>query len=186
MPPAYYRLSIAVVASVSLTLAACSSAPDAKTANAANGEKKQAAADPLNYDYDTDATIWTVLGLAKKRPEHHRGPSTGDQVSPVLWQAARDTLDFVPAANEDAVTGTLVTDWYSPQSKPDQRFRVNVYVLAWALRSDSIAVEVERQVRNPTGGWADAPVERRLAQNLQDEILRRARQLKQAWSAQPS
>jgi hypothetical protein len=185
MPPAYYRLSIAVVASVSLTLAACSSAPDAKAPGAANGGK-QAAADPLNYDYDTDATIWTILGMAKKRSERARGPATGDRVSPVLWQAVHDTLDFVPAANEDAVTGTLATDWYSPQSKPDERFRVNVYILAWALRSDSIAVEVERQVRNPAAGWADAPVERKLVQNLEDEILRRARQLKQAWSAQPS
>ena len=56
------------------------------------------------------------------------------------------------------MTGLAVTDWYSPTGKPDERLRVTAFIKARALRSDSIAVTVERQTRSPAGQWQDAPV----------------------------
>ena len=43
---------------------------------------------------DTEATIWTMLGLAKKEAQQDPGPQTGSTVSPILWQATLDTLEF--------------------------------------------------------------------------------------------
>ncbi len=126
---------------------------------------------------DTDATLWTMLGLAKRESEKNPGPQTGDEVSPILWQAAQDTLHFAGFSSEDPMTGLLVTNWYSPPAKPNERLRVSVFILSRALRSDSVTVTVERQVRSPVGPWTDTPVARDVVTGLESAILQRARQI---------
>ena len=132
---------------------------------------------------DTEATIWTLLGLAKKESERRVGPQTGSTVSPVLWQAALDTLDFVKFASEDPVAGSLVTNWYSPRNKPNERYKVNVFILARSLRSDAIAVTVTREARLGDGNWLETTIEKRVETDLETAILNRARQLKREWTA---
>ena len=125
----------------------------------------------------TDETIFTVLGLAKRDAERNIGPQTGNTVSPVLWEAARDALGFAGFASEDPMTGLLVTNWYSPPGKPTERLRITVFILSRALRSDSLSVTLDRQVGSPTGQWADAPVAAATVTDLETEILLRARQI---------
>jgi hypothetical protein len=176
MSIAYYRLPLASLASLSLLLAACAQAPSQE--EAVPGPKKVAAR-PAGID--TDATIWTVLHIAKKRPPPtDSGPHVGAMVSPVLWKAAHDTLDFVPVASEDPITGALATEWYSPQDKPDERFKIAVYILSRALSSSSLAVRVQRQTRSPDGQWVNASVDRKVDTDLEAAILNRARQI---WHA---
>ena len=98
-----------------------------------------------------------MLGLAKRESERNVGPQTGNTVSPVLWEAARDALGFAGFASEDPMTGLLVTNWYSPPAKPNERLRISVFILSRALRSDSLSVTVDRQV----AGRATGAVERR-------------------------
>ena len=125
---------------------------------------------------DTESTIWTLLGIAKK-PQQEPGPATGPGVSPVLWQAVLDTLNFVEMDSLDPRAGLAVTKWYSPKGKSDQRFRITAFIKARALRSDSLAVTVERQSRPPNGQWQDATVAADVANNLENDILERARQI---------
>ena len=125
----------------------------------------QAASEP--DDIDTEATIWTVLGLAKKPSYRQPGPQTGSTVSPILWQAALDTLNFVKFASEDPLAGSLVTEWYSPPDKPNERMRINVFILSRALRSDSLSVTVDRQERSATGQWADTTIARKVEDDLE-------------------
>jgi Domain of unknown function (DUF3576) len=191
MPVAHYRLSSLVAASLSLVLTGCAASPPGGKAAAANAagappgaEKPQtAAADPPG-EIDTEATIWTVLGLAKKPSEREPGPKTGSTVSPIAWQAALDTLNFVKLSTEDPLSGMLVTDWYSPRDKPDERFRITVFVLSRMLRSDSVTVTVDRQQRSPTGEWVATTIARKVEDDLESAILRRAGQLKRAWEKQ--
>jgi hypothetical protein len=182
---AHYRLSAALAASLSLALAGCGSSPPAAKADAAKPAAAAANTPPAAPDppgeIDTEATIWTVLGLAKKPSEHEPGPQTGNTVSPILWQAAKDTLNFVKFSSEDPLTGLLVTDWYSPRDKPDERYKISVFVLSRELRSDSVAVTVDRQVRSPTGEWVQTTIARAVEDELETAILRRAGQLKRAW-----
>jgi len=175
MAIAHYRLSTAVAASLSLLLAACGSSPPAHQANI-----KTAAADPPG-EMDTEATLWTVLGLAKKPSEHQPGPRTGNTVSPILWQAALDTLGFVKFSTQDPLTGELVTEWYSPKDKPNERYKIDVFVLARTVRSDAVAVTVDRQERTATGQWTETTIARKVEDDLEAAILRRAGQLKRNW-----
>ena len=186
MTAANYRAFVVLAASLSLALGACANSPveQARTQPGA-GETQQASTSEPG-EIDTEATIFTVLGLAKKESVKEPGPKTGRTVSPILWQAAHDTLDFVKYASEDPLTGSIVTDWYSPPDNPNVRYRVNVFVLSRTLHSDSLTVTVDRQQRSPDGQWAETTVARQVETDLENEILTRARQLKRAWSAQPS
>ena len=77
----------------------------------------------------------------------------------------------------------MVSDWYSPQDKPDERFRITVFILSRYLSSSSLAVTVDRQQRSATGQWVDSTIARKVADELETRILYRARQLKRAWVA---
>jgi hypothetical protein len=184
MPVPHYRLSTALAASLSVILAAC--APAAGPATGQPGAAKAGGQQTAREDIDTEATLWTVLGFAKKGNQREPGPATGSKVSPLLYQAALDTLHFTKFASEDPLGGSLVTDWYSPPDKPDERFRIDVFILSRHLTSDSVAVTVERQVRRPTGEWVDSTVDKKVQQDLETRILYRARQLKRAWTAAAS
>jgi hypothetical protein len=195
MPVVHYRPSTALAASVCLMLAACgSTSPGAAAGAAAAGQPAAAAGQPSvaktaaapAEDVDTEATLWTILGIAKKPSQRPPGPKTGSNVSPLLWQAALDTMQFTKFASEDPLGGSLVTDWYSPRDKPDERFRIDVFVLSRHVTSDSVAVTVERQVRGPNGAWVASTVDKKVQEDLETRILYRARQLKRAWTAASS
>ena len=179
MSARYYGLLLGVVASLSLLTAGCGSQ---RPANIAADPVTGAIPTPPVVERtpgepDTEATLWTVLGLAKRESERNVGPQTGTTVSPVLWQATQDTLRFAGFAAEDPMTGLLVTEWYSPPGKPNERLRVSVFILSRALRSDSLTVTVERQAGAPGGQWRDTPVARDVVTGLESAILQRARQI---------
>jgi hypothetical protein len=180
MSVSHYRLSVALAASLSLASAACTEPPSTGQPNTASAQR---ASTSEPSEIDTEATIWTVLGLAKKESERHVGPQTGSTVSPILWQATLDTLNFVTFASEDPLAGSLVTDWYSPSGKPNERYRVNVFILARPLRSDALALTVTRQARLGDGNWLETTVARQVETDLESAILNRARQLKREWMA---
>jgi hypothetical protein len=175
MSALYYRLPLALAASLSLALAACGS----DGANGPAGPQRVAANE--SQGIDTDATIWTVLGLAREHPHEEPGPKTGPGVNPILWQAAHDTLDFVKFSAEDPMTGVMVSHWYSPAGRPNERFKVSVFIVNRVLRADSLAVRVRRQVRSPQGEWADAQADLKIDSELDAAILRRARELRHLW-----
>jgi hypothetical protein len=127
--------------------------------------------------------------------------SAGIGVNSFLWRASLDTIAFMPLASADPFGGVIITDWYTPPETPNERFKVNVYILAKALRADGIEVSVFKQARaagldalaDPggslaanvdgaaaVGGWADIPVDETVATDLENAILTRARQLRMA------
>ncbi|MBV8504804.1 MAG: DUF3576 domain-containing protein [Alphaproteobacteria bacterium] len=188
MSAIHYRASVALAASLSLGLAACAASPPAeqRAADQPGATETQKASSGEPEEIDTEANIFTVLGLAKKGSVKEPGPQTGRTVSPILWQAAHDTLDFVKYASEDPLTGSIVTDWYSPPGNPNLRYRVNVFILSRALHSDSLTVTVDRQQRSADGQWAETTIARQVETDLENAILSRARQLKRAWAPAPS
>ncbi|HTV90158.1 MAG TPA: DUF3576 domain-containing protein [Stellaceae bacterium] len=172
----YYGLLLGLAASVSLSLAGCGGDPvEAPPDTVAGPAHPQSAL--LKADDNTDETLWTWLGLGKRQSQQAQGPQTGALVSPVLWEAAHAVLNFAGVGSEDPVTGLIVTKWYSPPGKPDERLRVSVFILSRALRSDSVAVTVERETRSPDGGWRKAPVAREVPDGIDNAILTQAQRI---------
>lgn len=99
-------------------------------------------------------------------------------VNGYLWRATLDTLSFMPLASADPWGGTVITDWYSNPEKPDERFKITVYILDTRLRADGLKVTVFRQARDASGAWADAPTSDQTETDILNSILTRARQLR--------
>jgi len=97
--------------------------------------------------------------------------------NPYLWQASLESLDFMPLAQADSGGGVIISDWYAPPETPDERFKVTVYILDQALRADALKVSVFRQTSGENG-WIDAAVDKATAASLEDNILKRARELR--------
>jgi hypothetical protein len=99
-------------------------------------------------------------------------------VNKFIWQAALDTLSFLPLASTDPFTGVIATDWGTTPQAPGERFKVTAYVLGSGLSAASLKVAVYREVQTDKGRWVPAPVSADTARKLEDAILTRARQIR--------
>jgi hypothetical protein len=117
------------------------------------------------------------------------GRSSGNQqgaggggigVNSFLWRAALDSLAFMPLASADPFGGVIVTDWHSLPEAPNERLKVNVFIMGRELRADGVRAAVFRQRREANGSWSDVAVEEGTISRLEDAILTRARELRLA------
>jgi hypothetical protein len=117
----------------------------------------------------------SILG-GKKTDQGGGGGGIG--VNSFLWRASLDTLAFMPLASADPFGGVIITDWYSPPESPDERFKVNIFILDRQLRSDGVRAAVFHQHHEANGAWADTSVAAATQTDLENAILSRARQLR--------
>jgi hypothetical protein len=103
---------------------------------------------------------------------------SGIGVNAYLWRATLDTMSVWPITSADPFGGVVITDWYAPPSTPNERFKMNIYILDRALRADGVRVSVFRQVKNATNNWQDTNVQPSTATKLENAILMRARQFR--------
>ena len=132
--------------------------------------------------YEDDPGVFGAGGLfGPKLPDDQGGGGGGIGVNNLLWRASLDTVSFMPLVSADPFGGVIITDWYTPPSAPDERFKINIYILGRALRADGIRASVFRQ-QQQGGGWVDAPVALNTATDLENAILTRARQMRLSGS----
>lgn len=134
------------------------------------------------YESDPRKSIFGGDGIsfggAKDQASADTGGSGGIGVNSYLWRATLDTISFMPVTSADPFGGVILTDWYAPPDTPNERFKLNVYVLGKALRADGIQVSVFRQMLDGSGQWRDSVVETEASRKIEDSILTRARQLR--------
>lgn len=143
---------------------------------ACSGSDKEAAKEPEPVQV-TDGRNGGLLEQLLGGP----GGGSGDPsiaVNSFLWRASLDTVSFLPLSTADPFGGIIITDWYSPPATPEERFKVTVYILDRELRADGLRVAVFRQTRTPGTGWIEAKVDRRTGRDLENAILKRARQMR--------
>ncbi|MCK6418961.1 MAG: DUF3576 domain-containing protein [Alphaproteobacteria bacterium] len=150
---------------------------------------------PTGYDrkatgdaniYEKPQSIFGEDGLnvfGNKKDEETAGAS-GIGVNSFLWRAALDTVSFMPLASADPFGGTILTDWYSPPGITNERYKINVFILDRQLRSDGVSVKAFKQTQQKSGTWIDTPMPADTANTLEDTILTRARQLRNAQLSQ--
>ena len=119
------------------------------------------------------------LSLLGGKDKESNDGSNGIGVNSYLWRAALDTVTFMPLASADPFGGVIITDWYTAPEKPDERFKVNIFILDKQLRSDGVKVKVFRQI-SKGGKWVDSTVADNTGPQMEDAILTRARQLRVA------
>ncbi len=88
----------------------------------------------------------------------------------------------MPLASADPFGGVIITDWWTPASSPDERFKATAYVLGRQLRADGIRVSLFRQVLQ-NGQWVAAPVDPSKPTELENMVLAKARELRAQTAA---
>ncbi len=116
--------------------------------------------------------------FGKSTPEDTGASGGGIGVNSFLWRASLDSISFMPLASADPFGGVIITDWFTPAEVPNERFKVNIYILGRQLRADGVKAAVFKQRRDPGGVWVDAAVEPKTSIELENTILTRARQLR--------
>lgn len=135
------------------------------------------------YDTSVDQSLFggggiSIFGGDEEAPSGGGGGS-GVAVNSFLWRASLDTVSFMPLNSADPFGGVIITDWYSPPEAPNERFKLNVFILDRQLRADGLRVAVFKEVAG-AGGWRAAPLEEATAINIENRILERARELRVA------
>ncbi len=171
------RAFLALLLLAALPLAACSGIETKAEYPTARGGRNPSTKDPGSIFGDGG------LDLFGDRRSKTAEAGTGIGVNSFLWRASLDTISFMPVSAADPFGGTILTDWQSPAGTPGERLKVNIYILDRMLRADGLRVSVFRQVRDAHGQWVDAAVAEGTARKLEDTILTRARQMRQAQSA---
>lgn len=98
-------------------------------------------------------------------------------VNGYLWRATLNILSFVPLISTDALSGTIITDWYANKNIQNQRLKIKVYINSNELKSESIKIKVEIQsFKNNI--WSQPLTSNSLATQIEDSILNEARNLK--------
>lgn len=154
-----------------LTLSAC--ANDGLQTDATYKDKNNASEMYKNGSLVSDKGGFSLLGGDKKAPDQN-----GLGVNGYLWRAALDTVSFMPIASADPFGGVITTDWYSHENAPNERAKLNIFILDRELRADGVKVTTFRQTRGVNSEWTDAAVTPATATQLEETILTRARQLK--------
>ncbi len=128
-------------------------------------------------------TIFGDDGILGSVRGNKNDSSGGIGVNSFLWRATLDTISFLPITSADAFGGVILTDWYSPTETPGERFKLNIYILGRALRADGVKVSVFKQARDQRGEWTSLGLGKNVATDIENAILTRARQLRNATAA---
>ena len=171
------RVIVTAVALAGLAVSACSrdnieyNYPDKKPGQAV---------DPVGSNKKSEGVFGTdgirLWGPSDKPADPGAGGGIG--VNSFLWRASLDSISFMPLVSADPFGGVIITDWYTPAEAPDERFKVNIFILGRQLRADGLKAAVFKQRKDAGGGWVDAAVEPKTAIELENTILTRARQLR--------
>jgi hypothetical protein len=105
------------------------------------------------------------------------GGNSGIGINSYLWRASLDTVSFMPLASADPFGGVIITDWYEDAQNKGERFKVNIVILGKELRSNAVKVSVFKQIYSGAG-WRDSHASEKVARDLENKILTKARALR--------
>jgi hypothetical protein len=171
---------VAAMLTALLTVSACSSvsSDDVKYSYPEKGRKGMYK--PTRSD-EKQESVFGEDGIdlfGNKRGKNDGSGGGGIGVNSFLWQATLDTVSFLPITSADAFGGVIITDWYSPPETPNERFKVNTFILGKSLRADGVKITTFRQEKDNKGNWVDATVDPQISTDMENTVLTRARQLR--------
>ena len=115
--------------------------------------------------------------LTRKIDENRKPGKLPSGINAYLWRASLDLVKSIPLVTADSGKGMILTDWHSAPSEFNDRSQMRIEILNGDLRPDTLRVTMMRQVRQD-GNWIDAPAMASSAQNIEESILVRARDIR--------
>lgn len=164
-------LSLALLLSLGLSAAGCSSLKNIKT--------EAPEANPTDMPAGPGLLSGESGNLLDAFKSGKNGTETGGNigVNIFLWRASLESIAFMPITQADSNGGVIVTDWYSQPEQPNERVKANILILGKSLRADALKVTLFKQTRVGSE-WKDVPVAPATVTALEDTILTKARAIR--------
>jgi len=103
--------------------------------------------------------------------------SIGMTINIYLWQGSLETISFMPLSSADPIGGTIITDWYSLESKENERCKLNIFITGSELKTQNLRVASFCQYYED-GKWINSDVESENNTKIENAILNKAKKLK--------
>ena len=76
--------------------------------------------------------------------------------------------------------GVIVTDWYSKNEAPNEKYKIVAYIIGTQLRVDALKINVFKKIKNENGDWIDQESHGEMGINIENSILTKAKQYRMA------
>jgi len=127
-------------------------------------------------EYRQGNTLWSSDGKKDSLFGGKKKSANSNYANNYMWQAAIDTLSFMPMDDMNPQTGFLKTGWYTDAKAPNERFKVSALVASEELNANGVNVNVFKEI-NHGAGWVAAPTSTKVSDMLEEKIIIRAREL---------
>ena len=94
-----------------------------------------------------------------------------------LWSASLQVLSNFPLSSIDNKSGLIITDWYSSEKKPSERFKITVLILSKKIEAGALKVKVHRQILK-NSRWINVNIENKKTSAIERKIISTAIDLK--------
>ena len=105
----------------------------------------------------------------------------GLPINPYLWKGSLETIDFMPIASADPFAGVIITDWYTSQSAPNERCKINIFIKGYEMKTDNLKVNSFCQLLS-NGQWVDIKNNIDNDAKLENAILNKAKKIRLSQS----
>ena len=98
-------------------------------------------------------------------------------VNQFLWKGALETIEFMPLSSADQVSGTIITDWYSTSTNPNERCKLNIFISGKRLNTENLRVaSFCQEFKDPS--WINKKIDQENNIKIENAILNKAKKLK--------
>lgn len=129
-------------------------------------------------DLKTGLPVPALFGGGEPAPAS-QGSSDGQAINTFLWRAALATVAFMPVDVADRHGGVIRTGWYEDRERPNERFKIHVFIITDDLNPDGVRVGVFREQRKNEGApWRQVDPLSQTTERLTKIIVDRATEMK--------
>jgi len=119
--------------------------------------------------------------INKNKSEKTTTGTIGLPINPYLWKGSLETIDFMPLASADPFAGIIITDWYTGQSAPNERCKINIFIKGYEMKTDNLKVNSFCQSFSD-GRWVDIKNNIDDDARLENAILNKAKKIRLSQS----
>ena len=115
--------------------------------------------------------------LDREEKSSNNQSALGMPINPYLWKASIQTINFMPLSSTDPFAGTIITDWFTADTKRYERCKLNIFINGLELKTENLKVLSFCQ-KLDNNQWVNLPSDAEDNIKLENAILNKAKKLK--------
>ena len=121
----------------------------------------------------TKAGRGLLSDLFKSKSSEDEDSNKLSRVNNYLWQASLDVLSNFPLSSVDSSSGLIITDWYSSEKEPQNRFKITVLIMSNEISANAVKVKIHKQaIKNSR--WINQNIEDTKTLAIERKIIQKA------------